>query len=942
MQVLEPAPTRHRPRLPLLSTRDPAAHMPGSKGKVECARTRQRRTLLECMSRRTVLRMLSFLSFHDINNLLCADKRLRPFVNMPFFARWRKQYLKFQECEHTYERHLRAVPTQETPQDQVIDESYVLVYMESLRALHFCKPPLQMHEILYSILQSQSEHFPPVKAACAFVIEWILGRVSVQNAFSRFDHAHAVELLYFLRLFLAVFRLSRYFDTDYSVSQYPQSIHTLDGDCASALGHFFAPGQPVCSSGELTEEQSRFVHYQVRRNDLLCVQAYAGTGKTRSLLAYAKLRPHQRFLYITFNAAAAKSARSVFPPNVDCRTMHSVALRHVLLPEDQELRTLRPRDVVRLLGDRIPEGKRTTEPVHDRSNALAPTTVALYILRTLDRFMQSTDDHIRPDVHIPKNMSLSTDLRAEAIAEATQTLWEMICSNKSRGRMKAPCPHDAYVKLLQLQPLATLRFFAEYNALLLDEAQDLSACQTAILLRARGQCGVIVVGDIHQKIYGFRGGSASAFNARLYSPTATFHLTKSFRFGSQVAALATKVLRLKAPPPWHNEEQHGVWQHPSITGHGSDKVYRDIRAISKPHTRIYRTNALLTRDLLQLSLTLPENEFLFLKTSQNLSHRSIIDLLHDGHRLYHGDSSGMTPNSSLREFSAWKELVEHVEAEDAADGKLTLVLSLQEMIASPDFLAQLEGLDRKFCANEESASIVLTTVHQAKGLEWDSVVMANDFSPSLDACMPFSLQPQVSQLFAQDELNHMYVAITRARCELFIPNCVLQWLVVLDGLFRYRFCEKKRSRKCPQCQQVSSLVQLCEPFAGTLQFDARTETLGCLLCMRSQLSTDDDLHDFVRFIDECGVSTVTGRLTSASITRYEHKMKIPSRLRSKRARLEVSSQQDTPACAGSTALDVLLPHVRAQKYTNMLESKMQSIDTWFTLEQFWLSPRESS
>ena len=362
--------------------------------------------------------------------------------------------------------------------------------------------------------------------------------------------------------------------------------------------------------------------------------------------------------------------------------MHSVALRHVLLPEDQELRTLRPRDVVRLLGDRIPEGKRTTEPVHDRSNALAPTTVALYILRTLDRFMQSTDDHIRPDVHIPKNMSLSTDLRVEAIAEATQTLWEMICSNKSRGRMKAPCPHDAYVKLLQLQPLATLRFFAEYNALLLDEAQDLSACQTAILLRARGQCGVIVVGDIHQKIYGFRGGSASAFNARLYSPTATFHLTKSFRFGSQVAALATKVLRLKAPPPWHNEEQHGVWQHPSITGHGSDKVYRDIRAISKPHTRIYRTNALLTRDLLQLSLTLPENEFLFLKTSQNLSHRSIIDLLHDGHRLYHGDSSGMTPNSSLREFSAWKELVEHVEAEDAADGKLTLVLSLQEMILS--------------------------------------------------------------------------------------------------------------------------------------------------------------------------------------------------------------------------------------------------------------------
>lgn len=939
MQVLEPAP-RHAPRLPLMTARDHAAQMHVTKEKGLHARTRQRRTLLECMSRRTVLRMLSFLSFHDINNLLCADKRLRPFVNMPFFARWRKQYLKFHACEYAYERHLRPVPTHETSQNEVIDESYVHAYMEALNALHFRKAPSQMHEILYSLLQSQSEHFPPVKEACAFVIEWVLGRIPAKNAFYRFDHAHAVELLYFVRLFFAVLRLSRYFDTIYPATQYSQLIHTLDGDCATALDIFFAPKQTVSVPGQLTEEQSRFVHFQVRRNDLLCVQAYAGTGKTRSLLAYAKLRPHQRFLYITFNAAAAKSARNIFPSNVDCRTMHSVALRHVSLPEDQELRTLRPRDVVRLLGDCIPNGKRTMEPVHGRSNVLAPTTVALYILRTLDRFMQSTDDHIRPDAHIPKNMSLSTDLRAEVVAEATQTLWEIICSNKPRGRAKVPCPHDAYVKLLQLQPLATLRYFAEYNALLLDEAQDFSACQTAILLRARGQCGVIVVGDVHQKIYGFRGGSASAFNARLYPPTATFQLTKSFRFGPKVATLATKLLRLKSPPPWHNEEQHGVWHYPCLSGHGADKVYRDIRAIPKPHTRIYRTNALLTRDLLQLSMSLPENEFLFLKTSQNLSHRSIMDLLHDGHRLYHGDSSGMTPNSSLREFSAWKELVEHVEAEEAADGKLTLVLSLKEMIASPDFLVLLQGLDRKFCANEEMASIILTTVHQAKGLEWDSVVMANDFSPTLDACVPISLRPQVSQLFAQDELNHMYVAITRARCELFVPHCVLQWLVLLDGLFRYRFCEKKRSRKCPHCQQVSSLVQLCEPFAGTLQFDARTETLGCLLCMRSQLSADDDLHDFVRFIDECGVSTVTGKLTSASIGRYEHKVKVSLKPRSKRARIEVSSQQDTPLSACDTVFTGLLPNLRAQKYTSMLEGKIQSIDTWFTLEQFWLSPRE--
>lgn len=928
MHVSEPVHARCAPRLPLMAMRDRGAHMPQAKHPV--SGVRQKRTLLECMSRRTVLRTLSFLSYHDIINLLCADKRLRPFVNMPAFAQWRKRYLKFRAIECKYERELRK----ESMPNTEVDDAFVKAYDEALQVLHFTSPPVHLHDVISCIFQSASEHVPPAHNACTFVIAWMLGRVPASAAFGHFDHAQAVELLYMLRLFFSVLRVSRL--VTMSNLAYQQTMHVLDADCALALDTFFAPPRSSLFDGQLTEEQARFVHFQVRRNDLVCVQAYAGTGKTRSLLSYAKLRPQQRFLYITFNVAAARSARETFPPNVDCRTMHAVALKHVSIPENQELRALRPRDVLRLLADALPAGKRTKEPLNGRSNVLAPSTVALYVLRTLDRFMQSTDDKIRSDVHIPKSMLTSTDLSPERVAEAAQLLWDCIRLNTPRGRAKVPCPHDAYVKLFQLEPHAGVRFFGDYNALLLDEAQDLSACQTSILLRARGHCGVIVVGDVHQKIYGFRGGSATAFNARLYPPTASFQLTQSFRFGPQIAAVASKILQLKAPPPWHNEHEHGVWPRPRLTGHGIDTIQRDVEEVSHPHTRVYRTNALLTRDLLLLSATLPENKSLFLRTSQNLSHKAITELLRDGHKLYHGEVSSLAPHSPLREFGAWKELIEHVEAEDAAEGKLTLLLSLQEMIASPDFLERVQTLECKFCAREDEASIVLTTVHQAKGLEWDSVVVADDFSPTLDACIP-SMRPQVANFNAQDELNHLYVALTRARRELVIPPCVLQWLIAIDGLFRYRLSEKKRASKCPTCHQASSLVQLCEPFVRSLQFDARVHTLGCLLCVRSQLTSDDDLHDFVRFVDECGVSTITGKLSRASIGRHEQKCKTPAKPQSKRARTERVTHDPESLWQ---LRDVPLS-VRAQRYMNMLETRLQCVNMWLALERHWLTPSAS-
>lgn len=70
----------------------------------------------------------------------------------------------------------------------------------------------------------------------------------------------------------------------------------------------------------LTEEQRRVVETDLRPGELMKIRAFAGTGKTRSLVEYAKARPGKRFLYIAFNASASKDAATKFGSNVTCKS----------------------------------------------------------------------------------------------------------------------------------------------------------------------------------------------------------------------------------------------------------------------------------------------------------------------------------------------------------------------------------------------------------------------------------------------------------------------------------------------------------------------------------------------------------------------------------------------------------------------------------------------
>jgi hypothetical protein len=75
---------------------------------------------------------------------------------------------------------------------------------------------------------------------------------------------------------------------------------------------------PMAPSLSLTDEQRKIVETNVGPGHLIKVRAFAGTGKTRTLVEYAKARPNQKMLYIAFNKNAKLDAMSKFGSNVDC------------------------------------------------------------------------------------------------------------------------------------------------------------------------------------------------------------------------------------------------------------------------------------------------------------------------------------------------------------------------------------------------------------------------------------------------------------------------------------------------------------------------------------------------------------------------------------------------------------------------------------------------
>lgn len=90
------------------------------------------------------------------------------------------------------------------------------------------------------------------------------------------------------------------------------------------------PKQHSKTKSVLTDEQKRIVDLSksMDKNEILAIQACAGSGKTSTLEEIALANPKQRFLYLAFNKSIATEAGEKFPKNVEAKTIHSLAFNY--------------------------------------------------------------------------------------------------------------------------------------------------------------------------------------------------------------------------------------------------------------------------------------------------------------------------------------------------------------------------------------------------------------------------------------------------------------------------------------------------------------------------------------------------------------------------------------------------------------------------------------
>jgi len=339
-----------------------------------------------------------------------------------------------------------------------------------------------------------------------------------------------------------------------------------------------------------------------RNHPIIRVNAAAGTGKTTTLIKLADhcIRLGHKVVYVTYGRAAAKDAKARMcaylnntgqQNKVSASTLHSCAMRLLQneLPCDEEVEDKRLLDDIQLKkviadkwNDAIEEYLRLAADNARRTGKnvrLLYEKTVHYLFKTLENFtrkntsLETLKDKMQRSRHY---YPLTSEFKENGVAaklgfpphiyslessysffaDTCVEIWDYIVMNGIRS-------YNIEMKKAQLENLRI-----QCTVLLVDECQDLDECQVD-WIEGQKKFGthIFLVGDSVQCIYGFRGAK-STHVMKLHN-CINVMLTKSYRFGPEIAMIANLALYAKekspqtlgrtAPPLWIRYRIEGVF-----------------------------------------------------------------------------------------------------------------------------------------------------------------------------------------------------------------------------------------------------------------------------------------------------------------------------------------------------------------------------------------------
>lgn len=449
-------------------------------------------------------------------------------------------------------------------------------------------------------------------------------------------------------------------------------------------------------------------------SSFLKVNAFAGTGKTTTLVQYAGARPRTKMLYIAFNKAIQTEAQHKFGAgsNVKCVTSHGLAF-----PRFGSLYANANKLVDRIRVNQAVDALGLKEYPEDFKMYVADS-----VLKSIDRYLVSDSEEFDED-SIARYLVPGSEVDPSDIALLSKKLWAKMCDV---GDPSVGMVHDGYLKLYSLSKPRL-----NYDSILFDEAQDANPV-TADLVENQS-CARVIVGDNHQSIYSFRGATNAM---RKFDAELTLYLTKSFRFGQEIADVGNALLK-----NFKGERKQLI---------GTDAPSH-IGGISRSanHLFIARANATIFDEAVQMVNAGRKIGFI-----GGISGYRMGEVL-DSYNLWSGNKRDIK-SPYLKTFKSFETMAEYSNAVDDKELKSLVRAVKNNGSKIPRLVKQISG---GTVEESKNVDVWLSTPHKAKGLEHDNVRMADDFMDLMSDTGGIR-KIEFKEL---EEVNIVYVVATRAK-----------------------------------------------------------------------------------------------------------------------------------------------------------------------------------
>lgn len=510
-------------------------------------------------------------------------------------------------------------------------------------------------------------------------------------------------------------------------------------------------------------------HYQTEIFDWIqsgrgnaVVQAVAGSGKTTTLVQAAALLHSQNAVFLAFNKHVATELQKRLGRTMAAKTIHSIGYNCVRSHLGKlELQDDKYRNLAKPFADEI---ARDLQYEHFRQ----------------------MENWRKEKVKKPKLPQPPDPPDATRVAKQLKTLAHFIRVTLTpvtdRAAVEETCHHfdcleDVFTLDLLHQPLIELlrdgkreaenHFIIDYDDMLwlpnewnlspskcewifVDESQDLSPAQLELVLKLRGRGGrILFVGDEKQAIYGFAGASSDSIKQIIKRTKAkTLPLSICYRCPSSHIQLAKSIVPAIEPKP---DAPEGIVE---------DIVYKNLHNLIKEGDLIVSRR---TAPAVKLCIELIAKRIPARVRGRDIG-KSLTAIVKE------------IANRKDFEFKQFGKLLEEYKAAKIAKlrqrkASESQIDSLSDRVAGVQICYEAyecqtadqlcDEIEQLF--SDQRSSVVLSTVHRAKGLENERVFILKPED------LPLRWQNQQDWELEQ-EYNLRYVALTRAKAALYFVH----------------------------------------------------------------------------------------------------------------------------------------------------------------------------